>query len=160
MLLYNVSATQLHDDCFWVTNTCVLNFMQLALCSQVNAWLAFRMYILIATRFEHHLLAETAILETFGQIWLALLSLNMVRVLCPNRASGCPESRIEPNIFLCLICWHLLIFLRCMLSGWGEDVFTPHLAGSATGCRSVGSFPTGETQHQGGVQRLGSFVQL
>ena len=75
MLLYNVSATQLRDDYFWVTNTCVLNFMQLALCSQVNAWLAFRMYILIATRFERHLLAETANLETFGQIWLALLSL-------------------------------------------------------------------------------------
>lgn len=44
-----------------------INYLQLALCSQVNACLAFRMYILITSRFEHHLSAETANLETLAR---------------------------------------------------------------------------------------------
>lgn len=153
MLLYNVSAKQLHDDCFWVTNTYVLNYLQLASCSQVNACLAFRMYILITTRFEHHLSFVGGNSQSWnvGLIWVALLSLKMVRSV-PK--SGFRMSWItywaQHFPLVCLICW-LLIFLRCN-AGFLVKMFSL-FTGSPLFSADLGS-GTPRVKHSTGVQCL------
>lgn len=152
MLLYNVSAKQLHDDCFWVTNTCVLyklfavSIVQSGKClpclSHVHPY-----YNPIWAPF----VGGNSQSWNVGQIWVALLSLKMVRsVLCPNRASGCAESRVEPNTCLCLICWHLLTSVDIppmQQRGFFVKMFSLF---TLPDLRWFGERnPTGETQHQG-----------